>query len=109
MAPGKALKTTFINPELSGVDFAAKFPQLLTCHAIAIGFTKSSDSELPIFHLVGPKTLIRKIESTFALNLLDELTFFSPSGKAGEIFVQKAPAATIDTLARSLVNLFGLR
>ncbi len=90
MAPSKALKTTFINPELSGVDFTAKFPQLLGCDAIAIGFTKNeagkSKTEPPSFTLVGPKTLIRKIESTFALNLLDELTFFSPSGKAGEIF-----------------------
>lgn len=38
---------------------------------------------------------------------VDLVLFAIESGKPGEIFVQKAPAATIETLARALIELLG--
>jgi leucyl aminopeptidase len=52
-----------------------------SANSIAIGFVKNTDGA---FECVGP--LVSEIEKYFALNLVDELTFFSPTGKAGEIF-----------------------
>ena len=39
---------------------------------------------------------------------VDLVLFAFEHGRTGEIFVQKAPAATIDTLARALTGLLGL-
>ena len=50
-------------------------------NSIAIGFVKNPDGS---FECVGP--LIADLEKFYGLNLVDELTFFSPTGKAGEIF-----------------------
>ena len=36
--------------------------------------------------MVGKSSLISSIEKYFEINLLDEIAFFSPSGKAGELF-----------------------
>ena len=49
--------------------------------SIAIGFVKNPDD---LFEFVGP--LVVDIEKFFGLNLVDELTFFGPTAKAGEIF-----------------------
>jgi len=56
---------------------------ILDCDCVAVGFSKSDTGEItfPIF-----TALVRKIESTFHLNLVDELSFFAAAGKAGEIF-----------------------
>jgi len=50
-------------------------------NSIAIGFVKNSDDS---FEFVGP--LVGDIEKFFGLNLVDELAFFGPTAKAGEIF-----------------------
>jgi len=50
-------------------------------HSIALGFFKNLDSE---FEFLTP--LATEVEKFFGLNLIDELTFFSPTGKAGELF-----------------------
>ena len=52
-----------------------------SANSIALGFIKNSADS---FEFVGP--LIKEIESFFGLNLVDELTFFGPTAKAGEIF-----------------------
>ena len=52
-----------------------------SANSIAVGFTKNPDDS---FAFVGP--LIADIEKVFGLNLVDELTFFGPTAKAGEIF-----------------------
>ncbi|MCX6443421.1 MAG: leucyl aminopeptidase family protein [Actinobacteria bacterium] len=49
--------------------------------SIAVGFVKNPDGS---FECVG--SLIKEIEKFFGLNLVDELTFFGPTAKAGEIF-----------------------
>jgi len=53
----------------------------VSAHAIALGFTKNTDGN---FEFVSP--LASQIEKFFGLNLVDELTFFTPTGKAGELF-----------------------
>ena len=52
-----------------------------SANSIAIGFVKNADDS---FEFVGP--LVADIEKFFGLNLVDELTFFGPTAKAGEIF-----------------------
>ncbi len=52
-----------------------------SAHSIALGFIKNADGE---FKFVG--SFAAEIEKYFELNLVDELTFFSPTGKAGELF-----------------------
>ena len=52
-----------------------------SANSIAVGFVKKPDDS---YEFVGP--LVVDIEKFFGLNLVDELTFFGPSAKAGEIF-----------------------
>ena len=52
-----------------------------SANSIAVGFIKNPDDS---YEFVGP--LVADIEKFFGLNLVDELTFFGPSAKAGEIF-----------------------
>ena len=52
-----------------------------SANSIAVGFVKNPDDS---YEFVGP--LVADIEKFFGLNLVDELTFFGPSAKAGEIF-----------------------
>jgi leucyl aminopeptidase len=52
-----------------------------SANSIAIGFVKNNDDS---FEFVGP--LVGDIEKFFGLNLVDELAFFGPTAKAGEIF-----------------------
>lgn len=56
---------------------------VLDCDCVAIGFSKTGAGEIafPIF-----TSLVRKIETKFQLNLIDELSFFTATGKVGEIF-----------------------
>ena len=55
---------------------------VLDCDCVAIGFSKSeTEISFPV-----STSLVRKIEAKFDLNLIDELNFFSATGKAGEIF-----------------------
>lgn len=50
---------------------------------MALGFTKNSEGEFK-FH--GKGSLIASVEKFFEINLIDEVAFFAPAGKAGEIF-----------------------
>ena len=49
--------------------------------SIALGYIKNNDGE---YEFVG--SLITELERHFEITLLDELDFFSPTGKAGELF-----------------------
>ncbi len=62
----------------------------VSAHSIALGFIKNTDGE---FEFVGP--FAAEIEKYFDLNLVDELTFFSPTGKAGELF--EIPVSATDS------------
>lgn len=58
-------------------------PSALETDFIAIGFAISQEGKVTF---PQSKELARTIESVFALTLSDELAFFSPTGKAGELF-----------------------
>lgn len=62
----------------------------VSADSIAVGFFKNSEGE---FEFLG--SLTKEIEKFFEVTLLDELTFHSPSGKAGEIF--EIPVSAIDS------------
>jgi leucyl aminopeptidase len=61
-----------------------------SANSIAIGFVKNPDDSL---ECIGP--LVADIEKFFGLNLVDELTFFGPTSKAGEIF--EIPVSSTDS------------
>ena len=61
-----------------------------SAHSIAIGYVENSDDS---FECVGP--LASQIEKFFGLNLVDELAFFAPTAKAGEIF--EIPVSATDS------------
>jgi leucyl aminopeptidase len=61
-----------------------------SANAIAIGYVKNPDDS---FEFVGP--LVADIEKFFGLNLVDELTFFGPTAKVGEIF--EIPVSATDS------------
>jgi leucyl aminopeptidase len=56
---------------------------LISADVLALGFTKKSDDNI---ELVGSARLISSLEKYFGINLIDEISFFAPSGKAGELF-----------------------
>ena len=55
---------------------------IVSADAIAVGFVKSEDST---YELVGNINAISTIEKFFDIDLIDEISFFQPGGKAGEI------------------------
>jgi len=57
--------------------------QAVTADSIALAFAKDSAG---VISFSGPETLVQDIEKFFEIDLLDELSFFSPTGKAGELF-----------------------
>lgn len=61
-----------------------------SAEAIAVSYTKNSDGS---FEFVSPLTL--EIEKFFGVELRDELSFFSPTGKAGELF--EIPVSATDS------------
>ena len=66
---------------LSSVE--PKLHSLLEGDLLALGYIKQEDES---FAIIGAPSLISEIETLFEINLLDELAFFKPTGKAGEIF-----------------------
>lgn len=54
-----------------------------SAQTIALAYVSEREGE---FSFKAPGSLIQDIEKHFAINLQDELSFFSPTGKAGEIF-----------------------
>jgi len=73
-------------PIAASLDFKAA----ASANSIAIGFVKNLEES---FECVGP--IVTEIEKFFGLNLVDELTFFGPTGKAGEIF--EIPVSATDS------------
>jgi len=77
---------------MSALPIAASldFKSAASANSIAIGFVKNPEES---FECVGP--IVTEIEKFFGLNLVDELTFFGPTGKAGEIF--EIPVSATDS------------
>ena len=68
-------------PKLKGQPLTVE--AVTSAHSIAVGFSKNKEG---MFSFSANLSLISKIEKYFGLNLVDELSFFSATGKAGEIF-----------------------
>ena len=68
------------------VDLKSFQDALADSQAIAVGFTQLVADEKTSFNFPANPELIKKLEETFEINLRDELSFFSATGKAGEIF-----------------------
>lgn len=98
-------------PELKAIS--AELKPALDSEIIAIGFAavensvpvNSSEKEEKVFKLIGSSLLLKSIAETFEINLLDELKFFSPSGKAGESFELPVSAPNAKTERLLLVGL----
>jgi leucyl aminopeptidase len=67
-----------------------------------LGFTKDNDEKI---EFIGNSRLITSLEKYFEINLIDEVTFFSPSTNAGEIFEIPVAHDDADVDRLYLVNL----
>ncbi len=74
----------------------------------------SRGSVIPLFReqirMGKPLTITNPDMTRFLMNLdeaVDLVTFAFTNGKAGDLFVQKAPACTIHDLAKATIELFG--
>ena len=76
--------------------------QATAADAIALAFVKTASDG---FLFQGPGTLIKDIEKHFEVNLADELSFFSPMGKAGELFEIPVSAKDAQTDRLYLVSI----
>lgn len=94
-------------PELKAIS--AELKPALASETIAIGFvavensdqlTKTGEKSEKEFKLVGSSLLHKSIAETFGIDILDELKFFAPTGKAGESFELpiSAPDAKVERL-----------
>ena len=99
-------------PELKAIS--ADLKPALSSEIIAIGFVvqensdaqqKTSEKSEKEFKLIGSSLLLKNIADTFEIDLLDELKFFTPTGKAGESF--ELPVSAPDTKTERLL-LVGL-
>jgi len=69
---------------------------------LALGFVRDSEEKI---EFVGNSRLISALEKFFEINLIDEVNFFSPSQKAGEIFEIPVTHSDSDLDRLYLVNL----
>lgn len=76
--------------------------QATTANVIALAFQKTASEG---FSFQGPGTLIKDVEKHFDINLDDELSFFSPTGKAGELFEIPVSAKDVQTDRLYLVSI----
>ena len=69
-------------PELKAIS--AELNSALASEIIALGFVVVENSDPKAekeFKLVGSTLLLKSIADTFEIDLIDELKFFTPSGK----------------------------
>ena len=71
-----------------------------SANAIAVGYSKKSDGTFEF-----TSSITADLEKFFGLNLVDELTFFSPAGKAGELFEIPVSATDAQTDRIYLVSV----
>ena len=83
-------------PTLAARPF--ELDSVIESDVVAIGFTQSESGE---FVFPTSSAMVSKVESKFELNLLDELAFFSATGKAGEVF--EIPVSGSDVKTERLI------
>lgn len=93
-------------PELKAI--AAELKPALSSEIIALGFAAVENSDPKAekeFKIIGSTLLLKSITETFGIDLLDELKFFSPTGKAGESFELPVSAPNAKTERLLLVGV----
>ena len=63
-------------------SISSRIEDIVSADAIAVGFVKSEEDG---YELVGAIDAIAAIEKFFDVDLIDEISFFQPAGKPGEI------------------------
>jgi leucyl aminopeptidase len=63
-------------------SISSRIEDIVSVDAIAVGFVKSEDSG---YELIGHIDAIASLEKFFDIDLIDEISFFQPAGKPGEI------------------------
>lgn len=56
---------------------------MVSADVLALGFTKQGDEKIEI---TGSPRVVAAIEKFYEISLIDEIAFFQPTGKAGELF-----------------------
>jgi len=85
-----------LNPDLDSVSTA----DVIVISYIMLAAEENGVSEI-IFN--AHPALVKKIEKLFAIDLRDELSFFKPSGKAGE--VNEIPVSAVDSPVERIILL----
>ena len=85
-----------LNPDLDSVSTA----DVIVISYIILVTNESSENEI-IFN--AHPALVKKIEKLFAIDLRDELSFFTPSGKAGEL--NEIPVSAVDSPVEKIILL----
>ena len=93
-------------PELKAIS--ADLKPALSTEIIALGFAAVENSDPKAekeFKIIGSTLLLKSISETFEIDLLDELKFFAPTGKAGESFELPVSAPDAKTERLLLVGV----
>ena len=85
-----------LNPDLDSVSTA----DVIVISYIMLATEEGGESEI-IFN--AHPALVKKIEKLFAIELRDELSFFTPSGKAGEL--NEIPVSAVDSPVEKIILL----
>ena len=85
-----------LNPDLDSVSTA----DVIVISYIMLTTQDNGDTEI-IFN--AHPALVKKIEKLFAIELRDELSFFTPSGKAGEL--NEIPVSAVDSPVEKIILL----
>ncbi len=85
-----------LNPDLDSVSTA----DVIVISYIMLATQDNGDTEI-IFN--AHPALVKKIEKLFAIELRDELSFFTPSGKAGEL--NEIPVSAVDSPVEKIILL----
>jgi leucyl aminopeptidase len=85
-----------LNPDLDSVSTA----DVIVISYIMLTTNDNGDSEI-IFN--AHPALVKKLEKFFAIDLRDELSFFTPSGKAGEL--NEIPVSAADSPVEKIILL----
>ena len=85
-----------LNPDLDSVSTA----DVIVISYISLATEEKSGNEI-IFN--AHPALVKKIEKLFAIDLRDELSFFTPSGKAGEL--NEIPVSAVDSPVEKIILL----
>jgi len=85
-----------LNPDLDSVS---------TADVIVISFIMLAAEENGVSEIIfnAHPALVKKIEKLFAIDLRDELSFFKPSGKAGEL--NEIPVSAVDSPVERIILL----